>query len=100
MSTRRNIFEDLDALPARWGKRTRRPDGKRLAVAAALDEHLAERLAGALQTVGLNGSSLVRVGLIRVIREIERDGFVQVECLGAKPPGAPVPLPGVPDDEL
>jgi hypothetical protein len=45
--------------------------------AAKLNEELADRLTAAMQTVGLGASDVCRVGLLRVIDEIEKTGVVR-----------------------
>jgi len=82
--SRLSTFDRLDALPS-WAKKGPRPKGKRNVVAADLPIDLAERLAGATQTVGLSASDLCRVGLLRVIEEIEKTGAVRVHSLAPGP---------------
>lgn len=47
-------------------------------VAAPLRPDLAERLAAAMGVTGLSGADLCRVGLLRVIGEIEATGSLSV----------------------
>lgn len=53
-------------------------------IAARAEEDLQIRLGEAAEKVGLNPSDLVRVGIVRVIQEVEGTGSLRIVKLGSK----------------